>query len=194
MPSDQPGENHDSSIHLLARARAGDRNALERLVERHRPALRRWAAGRLPRWARDRVDTDDLVQDTLMQTVKKIEAFEPRHNGALQAYLRQALQNRLRDEIRHQRRSPKRAELDDATVVDEPSPLEMAVGQENLERYEAALTRLSDGDRELIVLRIEMGASYEELATAMGKPSPNAARVAVMRALLRLGEELADER
>jgi RNA polymerase sigma-70 factor (ECF subfamily) len=167
---------------------------LERLVERHRPALRRWAAGRLPRWARDRVDTDDLVQDTLMQTVKKIEAFEPRHNGALQAYLRQALQNRLRDEIRHQRRSPKRAELDDATVVDEPSPLEMAVGQENLERYEAALTRLSDGDRELIVLRIEMGASYEELATAMGKPSPNAARVAVMRALLRLGEELADER
>ena len=64
------------------------------------PPLRRWASGRLPRWARDLSDTPDLVQETLFQTFRKINGFEHRGEGALQAYLRQAVMNRIRDEIR----------------------------------------------------------------------------------------------
>src|SRR4051812_23968454 len=79
----------ESSLDLLARARAGDRQALDVLMARYLPRLRRWASGRLPRWARDLADTQDLVQDTLLQTFKRIETFEARHEGALQAYLRQ---------------------------------------------------------------------------------------------------------
>jgi len=57
------------------------------------------ASGRLPKWARDRANTDELVQKTLIQTFKRIEHFEPRRVGALQAYLRQAVLNRIRNEL-----------------------------------------------------------------------------------------------
>ena len=194
IPPKPEREDYESSVDLLARARSGEKEALERLCERYRPVLRRWAHGRLPQWARSFIDTDDMVQDTLMQTVRRIEAFEPRHDGALQAYLREAVQNKLRDEIRRHRREPGRAPLDSGAADDAPSPLEQTLGSQNLERYEAALARVSPEDKELIVLRIEMGMSYDELAAAAGKPSANAARMGVMRALLRLGAELGHER
>ncbi len=185
-----PEGSAESSLDLLGRARRGDPEALDRFCRRFRPILRRWAAGRLPQWARDLVDSDDLVQDTLLRTVHKLDTFEPRHDGALQAYLRQVLQNRIRDEIRKKSRSPERDSLDPQTPDAGPSPLEESVGLQNLERYEAALARLDEDDREMIVLRVEMGLSYEELAAAVRKPSPNAARMSVMRAVVRLGEEL----
>jgi hypothetical protein len=71
----------ESTFHLIARARAGDQDALERLFARHLKPLQRWASGRLPKWARDLADTADLVQDTLVQTFKKIAHFEPRDTG-----------------------------------------------------------------------------------------------------------------
>jgi DNA-directed RNA polymerase specialized sigma24 family protein len=79
----------ESTLSLLTRAREGDQAALNDLFARYIPALRRWASGRLPRWARDLADTPDLVQETLIQVFKKIEGFEHRGEGALQAYLRQ---------------------------------------------------------------------------------------------------------
>ena len=94
------GPQDESSVELVRRARDGDRRALDHLFERYLPVLRRWAAGRLPRWARDLVDTDDMIQETLMGTFRNVGAFEPRHDGALGAYLRQALNNRIRDEVR----------------------------------------------------------------------------------------------
>src|SRR5437867_2197018 len=90
----------ESTVRLIERARAGDELALGQLFARHLKPLQRWASGRLPIWARSVADTDDLVQDTLLQTFKRIETFEPRHAGALQAYLRQAVLNRIRDELR----------------------------------------------------------------------------------------------
>ena len=68
--------------------------------------------------------------------------------------------------------------------------LEQAIGADNLRVYEAALLRLSPRDREAIVARLEMQCDYEELAEALGSPSPDAARMAVKRALLRLAEEM----
>src|SRR5262245_33600016 len=84
----------DATIELLARARLGDRTALEQLFARHVPLLRSWASGRLPRWARDIADTSDLVQETVVTALKNLDAFEPRGEGALQAYLRTAVVNR----------------------------------------------------------------------------------------------------
>ena len=73
----------ESTFSLLERAREGDQEAVELLVARHRPPLQRWASGRLPRWARDMVDTQDLVQETLFRTVRNIETFRPQRVGAL---------------------------------------------------------------------------------------------------------------
>jgi RNA polymerase sigma-70 factor (ECF subfamily) len=182
--------NIESTFSLIERARAGDSEALERLFARHRKPLQRWASGRLPNWARDISDTEDLVQETLLQTFKRIGDFEPRRVGALQAYLRQAVLNRIREELRRKGRRPHETDLDDVEVDSAESPLEHAIGREAVERYEQALARLKPEEREAIIARVEMGYTYEELAEALGKPTPDAARKAAQRALLRLAEEL----
>jgi RNA polymerase sigma-70 factor (ECF subfamily) len=176
---------------LLQRAKAGDEQARNELFARYLPSLRRWARGRLPRWTRDLRDTEDVVQETLLQTLKNIDAFQPRHEGALQAYLRQALMNRVRDEVRRVSRRGIAEELvDDAHEDEGASPLEQAIGREALDRYEGALSRLRDGERELVIARVELGQSYQQIAAAHGKASADAARMAVSRALLRLAEEM----
>lgn len=177
-------------MQLVLRARQGDPDALEMLFERYIKPLQRWAAGRLPRWARDITDTQDLVQDTLLKTFTKIDAFEVRGEGALHAYLRQAILNRIRDEIRRRERRGSNAPLDTAVPGDDPSPLEAAIGHEALQRYEAALERLAPADREAVIAKMEFGCSYDEMAAALGKPSRDAARKAAERALVRLAAEM----
>jgi len=189
-PEPAPAVELDSTFRLIELARAGDQEAVERLFARHVKPLQRWARGRLPKWARDLADTDDLVQDTLLQTFKRIEDFEPRRVGSLHAYLRQAVLNRIRNELRRKGREPHATDLDDIEVESGESPLEQAIGHEAVERYEAALTRLTSDEREAIIARVEMGYSYEELAEALGKPTPDAARKAARRALVRLAEEM----
>jgi RNA polymerase sigma factor (sigma-70 family) len=154
------------------------------------PPLLRWSRGRLPRWARDAADTHDVVQDAVLQTFKHLETFEVRGEGALQAYLRQAVLNRIRDHIRRVNRGPVPTALDSQHEAREPSPLELAVGAETVDRYETALTRLSDTDRELIVATVELGYTPEQVAEATGRASPGAARRAASRALVKLAEEM----
>jgi RNA polymerase sigma-70 factor, ECF subfamily len=180
----------ESTFRLLERARAGDRSALEALFARYAAPLRRWASGRLPRHARDAADTQDLVQETLLQSLKKIEGFEPRREGAFQAYLRQALMNRIRDELRRYRRRGAPEALDSQAVDDNPSPVEQAIGVQAVERYERALASLRPEDREAIVARVEMDCSYEQLAEILAKPTVAAARKATQRALIRLAAEM----
>ena len=194
MPADQPrpipAQDADSSLYLLHLAQAGDQDALNRLVARYLPRLRRWATGRLPAWARDLSDTQDLVQETLVRAFKRIEGFEPRGEGSLQAYLRQVLVNRIREELRRVGRRPVSEPFDDGLQFEGASPLEQAIGQQSLDRYEHALQQLRPEDREAIVTRLELGCSYDEVAVALGKPTANAARSAVNRALLRLAQEM----
>jgi RNA polymerase sigma-70 factor (ECF subfamily) len=190
MPADDP--KLESSLALIERAKHGDEEAVNLLLERYLPRLRRWASGRLPDWARDLADTQDLVQETAFRAFRRLGSFEVRGEGALQAYLRQALLNRISLEIRRVGRKPPPGAIDDHTEIADgyPSPLEVAVGRQALERYEAALGRLRPEDREAIVGRVELGLTNEELAESLGKPTPNAARMAVERALLRLAKEM----
>src|SRR5262245_31231306 len=97
---------------LLARIRQGDLAARDILIARYLPSRGGWARGRLPAYARDLNQTDDLVQDTLIAAVKRLDDFEIRREGAFLAYLRRAILNRIRDEIRRVRRGPVRGELD----------------------------------------------------------------------------------
>jgi RNA polymerase sigma factor (sigma-70 family) len=184
------GDDSESTFDLIDRARAGDQWAIERLFARHLKPLQRWATGRLPPWARDLADTEDLVQDVLLQTFKRIDTFEVRRVGALQAYLRQAVLNRVRDELRRKARRPDATDLDGLEQESAASPLEEAIGREGVERYQHALQRLKPEEREAIIGRIEMGYSYEELAQVLGKPTGEAARKAAQRALVRLAEEM----
>jgi RNA polymerase sigma-70 factor (ECF subfamily) len=186
-----PAHDASSSLELVSRARRGDSDALERLCARYLPRLRRWAHGRLPARARGPLETDDVVQESLLRTVAQLGDFEPRHEGALLAYLRQAVMNRIRDELRRAERRPAPAELRSGHPDAAPSPLEQTIGHEAMERYEAALLRLSDEDRAAVVAKVELGGTFQELAESLGKPSADAARMAVRRALLRLAREMA---
>jgi RNA polymerase sigma-70 factor (ECF subfamily) len=191
---DENGEptHAQSSIELIRRARLGDRQAMDHLFDRYLPALRRWASGRLPRWARDLLDTDDIVQETLLHTIGNVRDFEPRREGALHAYLRRAVHNRVHDEVRRVYREPPRGPLPAADRDGGASPLEEAIGREAIVAYEEALARLAENEREAIVARIEMGLAYGDVARLLGKPSADAARMAVKRALVRLAREMND--
>jgi RNA polymerase sigma factor (sigma-70 family) len=180
----------DRTSDLLDRARAGDEEALNTLFARHLPTLRRWASGRLPRWARDIADTTDLVQETVIATLRHLDRFEDRGDGALQAYLRQAVINRIRNEIRRLASRGVRVDVDSQIVDAGVSPLEAALSQQRLEQYDAALERLKKEDREAVVARVELGLSYAEIAELLGKPSANAARMTVVRALIRLTDAM----
>lgn len=180
----------ESTTTLLQRVRDGDPAARDRLLTRFRAPLRRWAHGRIPRGASPLVDTDDLVQVALLRSLDHMKAFNQRREGAFMAYLRRILVNLIRDEARKVARQPLREELAEDLPDRAPSPLEETVGNEALARYEAALTRLPEDDQEAVMLRIELGFTYPQVADAIGSPSPNAARMKVVRAVMRLAEEL----
>ncbi len=190
---DRPGDgplSPEATVDLLDRVKHGDREALDRLLVRLVPMLRRWAHGRLPNSARSMQDTADLVQDTIISAVKKLDGFELRHQGALQAYLRQSVLNRIRDVARYNDRRPGQTEIPAQLADAAASPLDQAIGTENTERYERALQRLPAADREAIIGRLELQYSYDELAVSLNKATAAAARMAVTRAMKRLAEEM----
>ncbi len=180
----------ESTVALLNRYRDGDADALNVLYARYLGPLRRWARGRLPQWARDVGDTEDLVQDTLIQALGHMDGFEARGTGALGGYLRQAILNRIVDKVRKRRLTLVSDMPEDVAAIN-PSPLEELIGKQALDRYEAALAALKPEEREAVVGRLEFGLSYAELGAALGKSS-DAARMAVTRALLKVAEEMRD--
>ena len=182
-----------TTVSLLDRIREGDGPARELLIRRFLGPLQRWARGRLPARARDLSDTDDLVQITLLAALDRVEEFEYRKAGAFLAYLRRILQNKIRDQIRQVERRPLRQAEAENRPAEDPSPLEAAIGKETLERYETALAQFPANQQEAVILRIELGLTFPEIAQAIGSPSANAARMTVTRALMRLAEILGDD-
>jgi RNA polymerase sigma factor (sigma-70 family) len=173
---------------LLVRARAGDGSAETVLFRRYHPILRRLAHGRLPGRARDLKDTDDLVQETLVQAFKRLEHFEYRREGAFLSYLRQILLNQVRMEIRRRKPQPDHAPLGEEHMDGARTPAEDYSWVENLERYDRALKELNEEQREAVILRLELGYSYEEIANILERSSANAARMQVARGLARLAK------
>src|SRR6266849_2460672 len=101
----------DSSVDLLLKAQSGDEDALNRLLARYLPRLQRWASGRLPSAVRTMLDTGDLVQDAVINALRHLDTFEIRTEGALLAYLRRAVYNRITDLYRRAARRQARGEM-----------------------------------------------------------------------------------
>jgi RNA polymerase sigma-70 factor (ECF subfamily) len=184
----------ETTIELVLKARGGDRAAVEALLQRCLPEVRRWAHGRLPAHAREAIDTGDLVQEAALHLLRRVDDFEPRHVGAMQAYLRQSIINRIRDEIRRVGRRPASVELVEDPPGEAPSPLELTLQHETYERYRSALNRLLPRDRELVVARMEAQWSFAQIAERFGMATADAARMAVNRALRKLSKEFTDGR
>ncbi|MBZ0267438.1 sigma-70 family RNA polymerase sigma factor [bacterium] len=182
-----------STLDLVRSAQAGDAAAVERLFTRYRARMRRWAAGRLPGGVRGRLDTEDIVHDALSRTFERIGELDPRGGGFFQAYVRRAVMNTIRDQV-----AKKREHLPPTGVLERaadggPSPLQELVGREVFDRYEAALAALTTKEREAVLARIEDHASWQEIAEEFGKESPDAARMMVKRALLKVAKGMGDD-
>jgi RNA polymerase sigma-70 factor (ECF subfamily) len=180
----------ESTIALLDRARSGDAGATERLLRRFLPVLRRWAHHRLPAGARSMAETDDLVQVTLMRALHRVPTFEHRREGAFLAYLRTILMNLVREEVRRSRGLMAREQQFGDARVEPMSELERLIGRERIEAYEQGLLALPEEQREAVLMRLEFSLSHQEIAEALGKPSANAARMTVSRALAVLARHL----
>lgn len=195
-PPAGPGGRPDGELltsELVLRAQSGDAAALDRILERYLPRLQRWASGRLPAYARGLFDTSDVVQETLLRAFQGIDRIEARE-GAFQAYVRAAVLNRIRDQIRWASRRRGSAEISENLPDRSPSPTEEAVGAELLASYERGMEAVDEEDRRLLHLRIDLDFDFDEIAAMTGRPSPNAARMAFQRALGRLAEAMGRER
>lgn len=183
--------DRDSTIQLLQSVRDGSADALERLISRYLPRLRTWTHRRLPAWARHFSDTEDLVQETALRTIRNLHTFEMRDNASLRAYMKRAVQNRVRDELKRALRHPQGdLLLAGDTETDSPSPADQAIARENLRRCRIALARLRPADRDLILAAASGVRNPVALAARTGRPSGAAARVALARALTRLKDEV----
>lgn len=152
--------------------------------------LQRWATGRLPRRCRGVMDTCDLVQETVRRSLRNLESFQPHHANALEAYMRTALLNRIRDEIRRAARQPACCAVDPSLPAGDQSPDAGIIDHENVEIYERAMKRLRAADRKALLARLDLGLSYDQAAGLLNKPTAGAARMAIHRALLRLAKEI----
>jgi RNA polymerase sigma factor (sigma-70 family) len=116
--------------------------------------------------------------------------FEPHHVGAMQAYLRQIVINRIRDEVRRVTRRPVVLPLPDDAASDRTGPLVLAMRSETYARYREALTHLRAREREIIIGRIDLEWSVREIADRLGFPTVAAAHMAIVRASRRLARQL----
>lgn len=195
MPEpDSPAPDLLLTTKLLLQAKQGNAAALEVLMTRYLPRLYRWASGRLPMHARSLMDTGDLVHETLLKAIQTLDDFEVRGPGGFQAYIRQAIHNRIRDQLRWAKRRAGSEEASENMVDQDHSPLEKAIGADLFERYEKARDRLQKDEQLFLHLRIELDFSYEEIAAIMNRPSRDAARIGVQRSLRKLAEIMGNER
>jgi RNA polymerase sigma-70 factor, ECF subfamily len=179
-----------ATLELVERARGGDESAWEILMRRYRAPLERFARSRLARQAHRLADTDDVVQDVTINVFRRLHRIELRFPGALLAYLRRSVSNRVADEHRRAVRQGPTATLDDNLPDGHQSPLDVTIDRDKVRAYRTALLALSADDRLAIVMRLERGEGYDVIAERLGKPTPNAARVAVARAMFKLAKQM----
>jgi RNA polymerase sigma factor (sigma-70 family) len=180
----------ESSISLLRRAQSGEPEARDAFYHRYFGRLSRWASGRLSPGARRLQDTSDIVQDVLIQFFTRIQDLQLRHDGALVAYLRTAIRNRIRDAARRVACRPEglatTLPAESAMESRLPSPLEECAGSDSVVRYEAALEQLEDDERTAVFLKVETDYSNAGIAAALMSPSVDAARMFTGRAIAKL--------
>lgn len=200
----------DKTQELLAQARQGDGEAINRLMDRHRDALRRLVQMRLDQKIRRRVDSSDVVQDVLIEAHRRLETYLQNPAMPFHLWLRQIAKDRIIDAHRRHRGADKRsvdrevamvapAGMDRSTMElavqlcdGELTPAAAATQKELARRVEQAISQLDDGHAEIIVMRHYEQLSNQEIAQALSLSEP-AASMRYLRAVRRLRELLSED-
>jgi RNA polymerase sigma-70 factor (ECF subfamily) len=191
---------------LLAGARAGDAAAVERLLGRHRDALRRAVALRLDPAIARRLDASDIVQETLIEAARRLPDYLGDPPMPFHVWLRRIALDRLIDaHRRHHAAACRSVEKEEriaygsgsgsswdrgAILADPaPTPAAAAIQGELARRFQEALSSLREDDREVILMRHFEGLSNQDVARALDLSEP-AAAMRYMRALRRIREAM----
>jgi RNA polymerase sigma factor (sigma-70 family) len=161
------------------------------LLARILPGISSWAHARLPRRARRRADTGDLVQEAALGAVQNLSPEDLRSPDAVEGYIRKSIRNRIVDEIRRSGKVEVAGGGSSELARDAgPSPLDGVLDTEDRRRFRAALARLEEDEQLLVVGRVDLELSYRDLASATGRPTADAARAATRRAVLKIAREV----
>jgi RNA polymerase sigma-70 factor (ECF subfamily) len=153
-----------SDVVLAVRARDGDRRALETLVERHAPAVRRLAAGTLS----DREDAEDAAQEALAKLCTRIGQF--RGEAQFTTWLYSLVANTCRDLGERQRRRLHQPLDRVAERAGRDEPQAIALERAGRRALAAKMAGLSPDQRRVMVMKDVLSLSYEEIATALEMP------------------------
>jgi RNA polymerase sigma-70 factor (ECF subfamily) len=179
---DDPTDDAQTDLDLIAAWKAGDQRAATRLVERHAAPLARFAAS-----VGARGDVDEVVQDTFVRAFSSLDSF--RGESSLRTWLFTIARRLLLDRRRSERRRGEQVEVKDTDATTEFDALDGVVADEMRGRMNAAVERLSPTQREVFALRVGEGMSYKEIAEAAGT-TEGAARVHYHNAMRAIKEFL----
>ncbi|MEZ6184004.1 MAG: sigma-70 family RNA polymerase sigma factor [Planctomycetota bacterium] len=182
---------------LVARARAGEDPAYERLFARVTSRLLAYVRVRLGGSLRRELDPLDVLQEVFVRAHVAFPAFEPQHPGAFVPWLFTIADNCLRDLAEHhgalKRRPPAplaRGSTVLAKVRDEhTNPASRCVRHETVDRLVAAMAELAPDEREVLLLRYFQEKSVEEVVAALGRSRSTVLRT-LGRARIKLGHAL----
>ncbi|MGI9468941.1 MAG: sigma-70 family RNA polymerase sigma factor [Rubripirellula sp.] len=199
----------DQTETLLDGARAGDSDAVNKLLEKHRRSVRRLVEMRLDRKVQQRVDVSDVVQDVMVEASGRLEKYLDDPVMAFHLWIRQIAWDRIIDTYRRHRVSAKRnmdreqpiavpAGSDQSTMelavqLRDPAltPAAAATQREIARKVEGVIELLNEQDREIILMRHYEHLSNLEIAEVL-KLNPPAASMRYLRALRRLRQLLAE--
>ncbi len=204
----------DKTEELLAKAEAGDGDAVSNLLDRHRDALRRLVDMRMDPALKRRVDASDIVQDVLIEANRRLRDYLNNPAMPFHLWLRHMAKDRIIDAHRRHRVAKRRSMdreqplvapggMDHSTMElaqelwdGELTPQSAATRQEAILRFQAAMEELDESDQEILLMRNFEQLSNQEVAQALGL-SEAAASMRYLRAIRKLrpklGGESADE-
>ena len=196
---DRPAEN---TAELLARHRAGDAEALRRLIELCYPRVERIVRVRLGSALRARETVADVVQDVFVRVLEGLDGYEPRSNARWIDWVARLAQNEISNHARHERAQKRESALADlvrshahsAATWDIPAdttgvPSKVSRREEE-ELADQCLGELSEPHREVILLRDYAGGDFKSIAEMMQRPSAEACQELHCRALLELARRV----
>lgn len=196
---DEPDQTRD----LLQRWHAGDRGAIEVLLQRDLPWIRDFVAKRLGAVLRGRAETQDYVHDAMLEVLRYCPRFLTGDRARFRALLARIIENRLRDAHAYHAaacRTPSREQApgDSVLDLDQPRSAVTEPGTAAERREQAAWVRLAiellePEDREVLLLREWQGLEFPAIGAQLGI-SPDAARFRFQRALPRLAAKLTELR
>ncbi len=197
--------DNEQTIHLVLRAQDDDEAAREALFSRFWPRVRRIVALRLGKNPRERLDTDDITQEALMDAFRGLSTLDIGSDGKLTAWLARIVENRIRMTLRSSQ-AQKRGEgaerrfADSAETIrvsrlpgDDATPSQFAMNRESHDRIADSLLLVPERYREVIIHRYICEMSYAEIAEELGFANADAARAMYSKALRELRRAMPDE-